>query len=141
MGMDESVRRAPADRVGLERLMAWIRLSATIIIFATICAGWGYFAEYWVRRRKWPGWILGLMVLAVAVLWPVVVVCWTIYDASNYLSQHPHDDGPGMVVVSMITVGAPFLFVASFPPTVAGVLIGRHRNSKRSIEWIESAKR
>ena len=113
--------------------MAWVRLAVAIIIFVTSCVGLGYFAEYCVRLRKWPGWVLGLMVLAVAVLWPVVVVLYTIHDARNYLSQHPHDDAPGMVVVSMISVGAPFLFVATLPPTIMGVVIGRHKNSKRSI--------
>jgi uncharacterized membrane protein len=113
--------------------MAWVRLATAIMIFVTSCVGLGYLAEYCVRPRKWPGWVLGLMVLAVAVLWPVVVVLYTIHDAHTYLSQHPHDDAPGMVVASMISVGVPFLFVASLPPTIMGVVIGRHKGSKRSI--------
>ena len=111
--------------------MAWARLAVAIVIFVASCVGLGYFAEYCVRRRKWPGWVLGLMVLAVAVLWPIVVVLYIFHDARNYLSQHPHDDAPGMVVVSMISLGAPFLFVASLPPTIVGVVIGRRKNSKR----------
>jgi hypothetical protein len=113
--------------------MAWVRLAIAIIVFVTSCVGLGYFAEYFVRRHKWPEWIVGLIVFGVAVLWPAVVLLYTIYDASNYLSQHPNDDAPGMVVYSMISVGAPFLFVASLPLTIMGVVIGRHKNSKRSV--------
>ena len=113
--------------------MAWVRLTIAMIIFNTSCVGLGYFAEFCVRRRQWPGWVLGLMVVAAAFIWPVVVVLYTIHDAENYLSQHPHDDAPGMVVVSVISVGAPFLFIASLPPAIAGAVIGRYQNSKRSI--------
>jgi hypothetical protein len=95
--------------------MAWIRLATAIIVFATSCAALGYFAEFCVDRCKWRGWVLGLMVFAIAVLWPIVVVLYTIHDASNYLALHPHDDAPGMLVISVIYVDAPFLFFASLP--------------------------
>jgi hypothetical protein len=75
--------------------------------------------------------VLGLMVLAIAVLWPIVVVLYTIHDARNHLAQHPRDDAPGMVVVSVIYFGAPFLFFASLPPTIAGSVIARRKNSSR----------
>jgi RsiW-degrading membrane proteinase PrsW (M82 family) len=108
--------------------MAWIRLATAIIVFVTICIGFGYFADSWIQRRRWPDWTLALAVVVIAFLWPVVVVTYTIYDAQRYLAQHPHDDAPGMVVVSMISVGAPFLFVASIPPTVIGAVISRRRS-------------
>ena len=112
--------------------MAWFRLATAIIVFVGSCVVLGYCAEYCVQRCKWRGWVLGLMVLAIAILWPVVVVLYTLHDARNYHLQHPHDDAPGMVVASVIYVGAPFLFVASLPPTIAGVVMGRRKQSKRS---------
>ena len=112
--------------------MAWFRLAISIIVFAMSCALLGYFAEFCVHRRKWPGRVLGLMVLAIALLWPIVVVLYTIHDARNYLAQHPRDDAPGMVVISVVYVGAPFLFFASLPPTIAGSVIARLKNSNRS---------
>ena len=113
--------------------MAWFRLATAIVVFLTTCAVLGYFAEFWVHRRGWPGWILGLMVLVIALLWPVIVVLYTVHDARRYLSQHPHDDAPGMVVVSVIYVGAPFLFVASLLPAIVGAVIARLRDLKGTV--------
>ena len=110
--------------------MAWFRLAIAIIVFVTTCVGLGYLADSWIQRRKWPDWVLALAVFIIAFLWPVVVVTYTIYDAQRYLRQHPHDDAPGMVVVSMVNVGAPFLFVASIPPTVTGAVISRRRHQR-----------
>lgn len=50
-----------------------------------------------------------------------------LHDARNYHIRHPHDDAPGMVVASVIYVGAPFLFIASLPPTIAGVVIASRK--------------
>ena len=113
-------------------LMAWFRLATAIIVFLGSCVVLGYFAEYYAHRCKWHAWILGLTILAIAVLWPIVVVLYTIHDARNYHIQHPHDDAPGMVVASVIYVGAPFLFIASLPPTIAGVVIASRKKSERS---------
>jgi hypothetical protein len=112
--------------------MAWFRLATAIIVFVGSCVVLGYFAEYCVHRRKWRGWVLGPMVLAIGVLWPIVVVLYTLHDARNYHIQHPLDDAPGMVVASVIYVGAPFLFVASLAPVIAGVVIGRRKHSEGS---------
>jgi hypothetical protein len=111
--------------------MIWFRLTTAITIFLTSCVALGYFAERWLRRHDWPGWVSGLMTFGIAVLWPVIVVAYVIYDANRYLVQHPHDDAPGMVVVSVIYVGAPFLFLCSILPAVVGALIARRRNSSR----------
>lgn len=109
--------------------MIWFRLAVAIAIFVGSCVGLGYIAESWVRRREWPGWFTGVMSFAIAFIWPVIVVAYTLFDAGRYHSQHPHDDAPGMVVASVIWVGAPFLFVCSIPPAVVGAIIARRRNS------------
>ena len=110
-------------------MMAWLRLAIAILVFVTTCAGFGYLAESFIRRRKGPGWVLALAIFAIAFLWPVVVVTYTIHDAKRFLAQHPESDAPGMVIASMITVGAPFLFVVSIPPIVTGAVISRRRQN------------
>ena len=112
--------------------MAWLRLATAIVVFVTTCVGLGYLADTLIHRRNWPDWLLALAVLAIAFVWPILIVAYTVYDARWYLSQHPHDDAPGMVVVSMISVGAPFLFVASIPPTVVGVVLSRRKTRQHS---------
>src|SRR5215213_673810 len=101
-------------------IMMWGRLATAIIVFVVSCIGLGYLAEFWVRRCGWPRWVSGLMTFAIAFLWPVIVVCYTIYDARRYLDLHPRDDAPGMVVASVIFVGAPLLFVLSLPLAFVG---------------------
>lgn len=109
-------------------IIIWVRLATAIIVFVASCVGLGYLSQFWVRRRKWPGWIAGLMSFAFALLWPVIVVAYIVFDARRYQALHPHDDAPGMVVASVIFVGAPFLFVLSLPLILIGVLIARRRN-------------
>jgi hypothetical protein len=114
--------------------MMWVRLAIAIIfliVFVASCIGLGYLVEFLVRHRGWPRWISGLMSFAIAFLWPSIVVCYTIYDARRYSSLHPHDDAPGMVVASVIFVGAPLLFVLSFPLALVGVFIARRQNFGR----------
>jgi hypothetical protein len=109
--------------------MMWVRLATAIIVFVASCIGLGYLAEFWVRRRKWPGLVSVLMSFAIAFVWPVMAVGYTVYDARRYLSMHPHDDAPGMVVASVIFVGAPLLFILSLPLALIGILIVRRRDS------------
>jgi|SRR5215471_2097031 len=108
--------------------MAWIRLTILIIIFLTSCIGLGYFAELYVRRFRWPGWVVGILIFAFAFLWPVTAVIYVWFDAQRYLRQHPHDDAPGLVMVSVFDVLAPLLFIASFLPLLTGVAIRQRKN-------------
>src|SRR2546423_11413182 len=110
--------------------MKWVLLVVAIIIFVTSCIGLGYLTRFWVRHRQWPGWASGLTSLAAALLWPIIVVGYIIFDARRYQSQHPHDDAPGMVVASTISVGAPLLFLLSLSLVVIGLLIADRRNAK-----------
>jgi len=110
--------------------MAWVRLTTFIIIFLTSCIGLGYLAEFCVRRFKWPGWLLGILVFVFAFFWPIAVVLYVWFDAQRYLRQHPHDDAPGMVMVAVFDVIAPILFVVSFLPLLTGVAIRRRRNPR-----------
>jgi hypothetical protein len=110
-------------------ILMWVRLATAIIVFVASCVGLGYLAEFWVRCHRWPRWIAGLISFAIAFLWPVIVVVYIIFDARRYQALHPHDDAPGMVVASVIFVGAPFLFILSLPLALVGVLIARRRNA------------
>jgi heme/copper-type cytochrome/quinol oxidase subunit 2 len=110
--------------------MAWIRLATLITIFVTSCIGLGFLAECWIRRHKWRGWVTGLMSVVVALVWPVFVVVYSMYDARQYLLQHPGDDAPGMFFVSLIYVGVPFLFFFGLPLALCGVAFARRRHSK-----------
>lgn len=107
--------------------MPWIRFITFIIIFFASCFGLGYVAEFCVRRFRWPGWILGILVFAFAFLWPITVVIYVWFDAQRHLRQHPLDDAPGLVMVAVFDVVAPILFVASFLPLLTGVAIRRRK--------------
>jgi hypothetical protein len=109
--------------------MALLWVTTFIIIFVTSCIGLGYFGGFCVRRFRWPGWLLGVWVCGFAFLWPVTVMIYVWFDAQRYLRQHPHDDAPGLVVISVFNVVAPILFIASFLPLLTGVALGRRRTS------------
>ena len=105
--------------------MALLRLATALIVFTTTCIALGYVAELLIRRRKWSGWVSGLLIFAIALIWPVFVVVYIIYDANRYLVSHPHDDAPAMVVGTVIEIVAPILFFLSFPPTLVGTILAR----------------
>jgi hypothetical protein len=75
--------------------------------------------------------VLALLVFAGSVVWPFTLVLYTIYDGSRYSIQHPHDDAPGMVLASVIYVGAPFVFFAGFLLISMGVALACLKNSLR----------
>ena len=111
--------------------MMWIRLAIAIMIYIASSVGLGYLAGFWVRQHKRPGWVSGLLSAIIALLWPAILVGYTIFDARRHLSQHPSDDAPGMVVVSVIHVLAPMLFVLTLFLALAGVGIADVRYSKK----------
>jgi hypothetical protein len=113
-----------------DTIIIWIRLAAAIIVFVSSCLGLGYLAGLWVQRRGWPGWVSGLMSLALAILWPALIVGYVIYDARRYHALHPHDDAPGMVVMSVISVGAPLLFLFSLPLIFVGASMARRKGPR-----------
>jgi hypothetical protein len=110
-------------------IMMWVRIVAAITVFATSCIGLGYIAGSCAYRHKWAAWVGCLMHFAIACFWPVVVVGYTIYDARRYLAQHPRDDAPGMVVFSLVYVGAPLLFIFSLPLAHIGMSLAYRRLS------------
>jgi hypothetical protein len=115
-------------------IMMWACLMAAIMVFAASCIGLGYIAGSRACKHKWAAWVGRLMHFAVACFWPVAVVGYTIYDARRYLAQHPRDDAPGMVVLSMISVGAPLLFILSLPLAHSGMsLAGRRFSNDRRL--------
>jgi len=116
--------------------MMWGRLTVAIIVilvFLTSCVGLGYLVAFWARRHKWPWWASGIWFLIVSVLWPIIVVSYTIFDARRDLSQNPHDDAPGMVVASTISIGAPLLFFLSLLLAIIGAFIASRSDSKEAL--------
>lgn len=65
-------------------MMVWIRVVASIIVFFTSCVGLGDLAGFRVRRRKRSGWVSGLMSVAIALLWPAIVVSDAMYEVRHY---------------------------------------------------------
>ena len=106
----------------------WIYLTIVIIVYVTSCIGLGYLAETLVSCRKWLGWVVVLMVIGIALLWPAIFVSYIVYDAHRYLSLHPRDDAPGMVMYGAFYIGAPILFVFSLLLAVIGLQISRRRD-------------
>ncbi|MET0645403.1 MAG: hypothetical protein ABW208_02215 [Pyrinomonadaceae bacterium] len=113
--------------------MTWVRLTTAAIVFVTSCAGLGYLAELRVLRRKWPGWASGLLSAGLAFVWPVIVAGYVIYDARRYQAQHPDDDAPGMLVMSVIVVGVPVLALLGAPLVRLGAVLARSNNAKRAL--------
>ncbi|HEX8149515.1 MAG TPA: hypothetical protein VF591_20200 [Pyrinomonadaceae bacterium] len=112
--------------------MGWIRLTIAATVFVTSCVGLGYLAEAWVLRHGWPGWVGGLLSAAAPLAWPVFVVGYTVYDARRYQALHPHDDAPGMLIVSVLVVGAPVLALAGVLPVRVGAFLARRARAKVS---------
>jgi len=110
-------------------IMMWVRLVGAIMVFATSCSGLGYLAGSRACKHKWAAWAGCLAHFAIACFWPVIVVGYTIYDARRYLAQHPRDDAPGMVVFSVLSVGAPLLFILSIPLAHIGMSLAQRRLS------------
>ena len=109
--------------------MIWIRLATLIIIVITSCVGLGYLSERWILRHRWRGWVTGLMLVGISLLWPVITAVYLMYDAREYLQQHPGDDAPGMVFASFIYVGVPFLIILSLALALIGVALAVRRYS------------
>src|SRR5262245_17174446 len=99
--------------------MGWVRLSLAIIAFVTSCAGLGYFAGVWVRRRAWPEEVCIPMSLVISFIWPAVIVGLAIHDAVTVHYQALDTSfpahAPAYVVGFSFLIGAPILFLLSFP--------------------------
>jgi hypothetical protein len=115
-------------REGVVEMTGWIRFSSAVVLFVTSCVGLSYLANSWARRRKKSRWVGCLTSFAIALLWPAVVVAYIMYDAGRYQAEHPHDDAPGMVVASVITAGAPVLFIISLGLAFLGAALAHGRN-------------
>src|SRR6185295_1668705 len=110
--------------------MNWIPLAIAILIFVLSCCGLGYLSGLWVRRRKWSGWIGGLMAFLIACLWPVIAVGFVIYTGSRYVAQHPGEvnDAPAMVLMGVVSM-SPFIFFFALALAIIGLSIARRRVS------------
>ena len=109
--------------------MVWIRFTVAIAVFVTSCAGLGYLAGLWARRREWPRKASVLMSVAIAFIWPAIVVGAALYGASQYQPRDASDpgDAPAYVLMGAIFVGAPILFVLSLPLALVGASMARRR--------------
>jgi hypothetical protein len=114
--------------------MNWIPFAIAVIVFVMSCVGLGYLAGFLVRRRGWPGWVLGLMVFAIACIWPVMAVGFVLYTGGRYAAQHPGEvnDAPAMVLMGVIQV-SPYIFFFGLSFTVVGLCIARRGDSHRAL--------
>lgn len=118
--------------------MNWIPLAIAIIVFVTSCIGLGCLSGTLVRRRKWPGWVAGLMVFAIACLWPIIAVGLVIYTGSRYAAQHPGEvnDAPAMVLMGVYQI-SPFIFFFGLLFAMFGLDIAQRRDPKEHAESSE----
>ena len=115
-----------------DTLMVWIRTAVAVGAFVASCAGLGYLAARLVRRREWSRKVTALLCIAIAFIWPVVLVGSAMYGMAHYHCPDPNVtcDGPAMFLVSAIFAGAPILFVLSLPLAVGGAFVAGRRNVK-----------
>jgi hypothetical protein len=111
----------------MNETLVWVRFAAMIAIFVGTCFGLGYLTGYLGRRRAWPGWVIGLISVAIGFMWPAIIVGVAVYGARTYRPRYEGDpaDAPAMVLVSAITVGVPLLFAFGFPLALGGVAVAR----------------
>lgn len=114
--------------------MAWIRLAVAITVFVTSCVGLGYLAGSWIRRRKWPRWVGGLMSLAIACLWPAIIVGSVLYTGRRYAAEHPGEvnDAPAMVLAGVISI-SPVIFLAGLSLALVGLHVARRGDSSTEL--------
>ncbi len=103
--------------------MMWV----VVTIFVASCVGLGYAAGAWVRRRGRPGWVGGLMALAIACLWPAIAAGTVIITGSRYLAEHPGDDAPALALAGVIYF-SPFIFLVSLLLALAGLFVARRED-------------
>ena len=109
--------------------MAWIRLAALLGAFVVSCAGLGYLAGAWVRRRRRPRGANVALCIAIAFIWPALLLGGVYHGASNYQRRDKNDpgDAPAMVIAGAIFVGAPILFALGLSLALGGASMARRR--------------
>ena len=115
--------------------MQVIKLVTLLTLFVSSCVGLGYLAASWVKRGNYSNWATGGLITIIASFWPMITLKYIHYTAQEYVRQHPHEvnDGPAMVWVSMLFVGAPTLFIVSLFLALLGVaILKRAKNNIQS---------
>ena len=112
--------------------MVWFRLGTVLIAFVGSCIGLAYLSELWARRTKWPRWTSTVMSVAIALIWPVVVIIDTGHDMNQYRLQHPNevDDASGFIILALY-FWVPVLFFLSLVLARVGVFIVRRKRIDR----------
>ena len=110
--------------------MVWFRLGTVLIVFAGSCIGLAYLLELWARRTKWPRWTSILMSVAIALIWPVIVIVDTGHDMKQHRLQNPNevDDTSGFMILALY-FWVPFLFFLSLVLARVGVFIVRRKRT------------
>jgi hypothetical protein len=104
-----------------------MRLATHLIVFAGTCLGMGYLVG---RKLKAPV-IIGLSSVGAAVVWPVLLMAFTVYEGRSYTPYGPSDpvDAPGLLVLSMLFVGVPAVFGISLLLVLVGIVIARTKKA------------
>jgi hypothetical protein len=113
--------------------MVWLRLGATLIVFVVSCLGLAYLSELWARRKKWPPWTGILMSVAIALIWPAVVIIDTGHETKQHRTQYPNevDDASGFIILGAYFFWVPVLFFLSLVLARVGVFFVRRNRTSR----------
>lgn len=114
-------------------LRLWLRLMMTMTILVTSCVGLGYLAGALERRRGWAPQLSVLLSVAIALIWPAIILGATLHGASHYQRRGPSDpgDAPVYVLMGAILFGAPVTFLVSLLLALGGTVLGRRRRTDR----------
>jgi ABC-type spermidine/putrescine transport system permease subunit II len=110
-------------------VMVWLRITVTLGVFLVTCAGSGFLAGRWVRRRKWSPKVTAMLCVSIAFIWPAIAIGAAVYGMYHYERRGPNDpgDAPGMLLASVVFVGAPVLFALGLPLAVGGAFVASRR--------------
>lgn len=96
-------------------IVGWVRLLVTLIVFVASCTSLGYFAGVWSRRYAQSRKACVLVSVAIACIWPVILIadCW--YVATTCLPNNLDKvcDAPIYALIGAIFLGGPILFIIS----------------------------
>jgi len=110
-------------------VLGWVRLLVALIVFVVSCTGLGYLAGVWSRQRAWSREICVLMSIAIALIWPAILIADSWHIATTCLPRNLDQvcDVPIYALIGAISFGAPVLFIISLTLVLPIALRARQR--------------
>ena len=83
------------------------------MVFVGSCVGLACLSELWTRRTGWPRWTSTVMSIAIALIWPVIVIIDTGHDLKQHRLQYPNevDDASGFIILALYFFWVPVLLL------------------------------